>query len=198
MMWAIILAVAIALLASTDGQENGSNLPMVSLRLEIESMTSNATDACNGGDVGLTNTSVLVQYRLTSSPQGETVTEWRFLAEIDPKIELNDILDLPPDDESSVQGTVQGVQFRLLQLEHGGGSCNCWSVLTAMVMWSGSNCTDNICVENIRGHHCYRMSANQENQRYICGGTASGARGFISKATQLKEGDGNSFEMCPQ
>ena len=192
-MWAlnaIVLALAIALPASVGGQ---GSVQIVSFRLEIESMTSNATDACNGGDVGLTNTSVLVQYRLTNSPQGTTLTEWRFLAEIDPKIGLDETLELPPHDGSSVQG----VQFRLLQLEHGGGSCNCWRVGTAMVMWSGSNCTDNVCVENIRVHHCYRMSANQENQRYFCGGTASEARGFISNATQLKEGDGNSFSICP-
>ncbi len=103
----------------------------VSLRLQVVSYSSAATDACIGGDVGLTGNSILVQYRLITSLR--RTTEWRLLDEIDPQRGLNGTFDLPPLQDLPLGS---GVQFRLLQLEHGGGSCNCWMLEEAVVVWN--------------------------------------------------------------
>ncbi len=138
------LLVIVVFLAS--GGETGSNLH---LRLQVVKYTSNATDACIGGDVGLTNTSVLVQFRATSQ-QRTSESEWRFLAVIDLKLGLNESLELPD---------MQRVQFRLLQLEHGGGSCNCWMLEEAVVEWqnrTGQNSAHN----DIFAHgYCFSTSS---------------------------------------
>ena len=131
--------VLVALLASAESQQ-------LSLRLCVVSYTSDAEHACIGGDVGLTDTSVLVQYRLDSEPS------WIDVADINPKQGFNDTLHLHP----------RSSQLRLLQLEHGGGSCNCWSVEEASI--TRYNDTTQINCSTI--------------QNPICGDRASSARGF--------------------
>ena len=83
------------------------------------------TERCIGGDVGLTNTSILVQYRVLETvsmdPMITEVFDWQFLAEIDVSQVFGQILNF------TVNDTDQGVQIRFLQLEHGGGECNCWN-----------------------------------------------------------------------
>ena len=90
----------------------------MSVKLETISIMDN-DGGCVGGAVGLTNISVLLQYRTVTLPK---LSEWTFLAELSPKEASNRSLQVPQLDEGV------GVQFRLLQLEHGGGRCNCWRV----------------------------------------------------------------------
>ena len=169
------LAIVVAVLVSVEAQE-------LSLRLQVSAYSSTATDACVGGDVGLTDTSVSVQYRLASVPQGTTLSDWKVLSEIDPKIGYHETLDLPPITENSVKG----VQFRLLQLEHGGGSCNCWRVEEARATWDeGENSTTL--------SHCFRMSTADDGSLF-CGGIASRTRGFISETVHFNNG---TIEPCP-
>lgn len=81
------------------------------------------TSGCIGGDeVGLTNTSVLLQYRL----RGGSSVEWTDIAVMDVKPAMGEtnVMESVVVDSSSVAG----LQFRLLQLEHGGGECNCWTL----------------------------------------------------------------------
>ena len=106
-MW-VTRAVAIIGVLSTSGY----SLVQCTQSLRLDIVSHSNRDPCNGGDVGLTDTSVQVQYRIT----GTKVSEWNILDEIDPKIGFNGTLDL-----SSNESSVEGVQFRLLQLEHGGG-----------------------------------------------------------------------------
>ena len=165
---------------SPGGGGTTGGVRMVSLKLEVRSHPSNARDACSGGDAGLTETSIYVEYRLI---QGSNFSEWRSLFKIDPKIRFDETLELPPHNES----LVEGVQFRLLQLEHGGGSCNCWNVHKAEVMWDGKK-------GMIRKSHCSRMPiiSRGSKSHEFCNGIASRARGFISTATGEQ-----SVEMCP-
>ena len=163
-MWTAAILLALVFLALAEGQS------VVSLRLQVVSYSSDATDACIGGDVGLTETSVLVQYRFITSVQSatqSTTTDWRTLTKIDPKIGLDETLNLTIPGSSAL-----GVEFRLLQLEHGGGSCNCWSVEEAIVESIGG------LIINQEVGMCFRT---QESE--FCGGTASRARGFISTPT---------------
>ena len=167
-MWTATILLTAVFLALAKGQS------VVSLRLQVVSYSFDAEDACIGGDVGLTETSVLVQYRLITSVQSAT-TDWRVLAKIDPNIGFNETLNFTTDPGSSALGA----QFRLLQLEHGGGSCNCWSVEEAIV-------------ESIGGRQevgvCFRTQ-----ESLFCGGNASRARGFVSRSIPLSP----MLSVCP-
>ena len=149
--------VLVALLASADGQN-------LSLRLLVVSSTSDAEDACIGGDVGLADTSVLVQYRLFGKSTSEP--SWIDLTDMNPKQGFNGTLGLH---QLSISKN-QSVQLRLLQLEHGGGSCNCWSVEEALITWNHNG--DNVDIINGTHANCPRI------ENLFCDGNASQARGF--------------------
>ena len=152
---ALVLA---ALLASADSQK-------LSLRLRVVSYTSDARHACIGGDVGLADTSILVQYQFFGNSTSEP--SWIDMTEINPKQGLNDTLDL------HLLSEYENMQLRMLQLEHGGGSCNCWSVEEALVTWNSNS------VDIIHGTQtdCPRI------QNLFCGGNASTERGFTRNIT---------------
>ena len=65
---------------------------MVSLKLHLKTYSS-PFDVCARGDVGLTDNSIQVQYRLIE--QETAVSEWNTLDKIDPKIGFNGTLELP-------------------------------------------------------------------------------------------------------
>ena len=52
-----------------------------------------------------------------------TLQQWQDLAAFPAGEDTDALRSLP------LGSSVQGVQFRLLQLEHGGGGCNCWYLL---------------------------------------------------------------------
>ena len=166
--------VLVALLASVEGQ-----VRRVSIRLHVANYTSKANDACIGGDVGLTDTLVLVHYRLFTIIFNGVIyySDWIYVTKINAKEGFYGTLDLQP------HIIFLGIQLRLLQLEHGGGSCNCWSVEEALVTWNSSMHTikrDNI-IEgaNDQGQNC------PTTQTLFCGGIASEARGFLYRITRL-------------
>ena len=165
------IIVLVVLLAHTEGSNSGQ-----SLRLHLVNYTLKG--ACAGGDVGLTKTSIVAEYRLS------VTKEWKFLAEIDPKAGFNGILKLP-----FLESPVEGVQFRLLQLEHGGGGCNCWRVEEALLMWGGNNRSI------IKQTHCSKMPPSQTQ---FCGGSASSPRGFVSRTVRQGSGRGLSVMKCPR
>ena len=170
-MW-VTRAVAIIGVLSTSGY----SLVQCTQSLRLDIVNHSNSDPCNGGNVGLTDTSIQVQYRIIRTK----VSEWKTLDEIDPIIGFNGTLDLPSNESS-----VESVQFRLLQLEHGGGSCNCWRVEEAVVMRNGSN-TD------ISTDRCFETSTD----RNFCDGIASRARGFISRLYGIDEAN-TGKRMCP-
>ena len=166
-----VTLVVILFLGNAAGQQ------MVSLRLNIVPLSA-SPPSCIGGDVGLTDYSVEVQYRLIS-PQNPPVSEWRFVSEIDPSVGFDGTLSFTTDGSSE-----DGVQFRLLQLQHGGGKCNCWTVLEASAAINGGpNNTLSMCVR----------ASSRSNIYTFCGGTASKARGFISEV----QNHGNKTDECP-
>ena len=158
------------------------NVLSACLELDLEIHPVNDPDCIGGEVVGLTNTSVLLEYRQTDNETTDTPPEWMFLADISvsPDAGFNGTLEIPVN--SSLPG---GVQLRLLQLEHGGGVCNCWTVERMELTVASSEPvvfnTSNNNLENL----CYRsdspMAAN------ICdhGGGAGEARGLITKVVNI-------------
>ena len=147
----------------------------VALNLSIDPVPAN----CIGDGVGLTNTSVLMEYRIVntiSSPA--SVGEWRYLAaEI---ITLSRSLKEKLDDSAA-----EGFQLRLLQLEHGGGWCNCWKLISISVD-CGGDMTDTstaMCSQQGLG-----------SGMLFCGDYASRARGLI---TEVYCSVSNNSEPCP-
>ena len=127
---------------------------------------------CIGGGIGLTNTSVVVEYRIvntTSSPA--SVGEWRFLADLLPNNVSLSILTQLHDSAAA-----DGFQLRLLQLEHGGGMCNCWK-LTSINVDCGVGMTDTSTAT------CSQQGLLIESDEALlfCGGYASMARGMITE-----------------
>ena len=136
---------------------------------------------CNGGDTGLTNTSVLVEYRVVNTTSStSSVGEWRYLYGV---VVGNGIVNLPRaqlDDDS-------GFQLRLLQLEHGGGECNCWTLSSFSV-----DCGESITSTNIT--LCSEQARFFTTSSVFCGGYASRARGMI---TEVYCSVSNNSEACP-
>ena len=97
---------------------------LVAVDLTINSLQN--TGDCVGGNVGLTDTSVQLQYReFRTSDSGQS--NWMTLVSIPINGSQNIISVM--ENINTVASSVLGVQFRLLQLEHGGGECNCWEVM---------------------------------------------------------------------
>ena len=149
---------------------------------------------CVGGPVaGLTNTSVLVQYRLNPGNN----TEWTYLADIS--------LD------ETFYGTLQAIdvqdsiQFRLLQQEHGGGACNCWTIRAFILRDANNNSSQLIAVDItnsvFREFLCYRSNKRFERffERRMCAGVAAGeVRGIITKVFAIANNNVSiADDACP-
>ena len=142
------------------------------------------TERCIGGDVGLTNTSILVQYRVLETvsmdPMITEVLDWKFLAEIDVSQGIAaQILNF------TVNDTEQGVQIRFLQLEHGGGECNCWNFTKNFAIYLDG--ADSIFISGCTITPVHNLAT-------ICGLSASEPRGATTIGYYFTGSDG---EMCP-
>ena len=129
-----------------------------------------STLRCIGGRVvGLTNTTVQLQYRTisTTSVIGDWITVDALPVNISSAVAHNLNFD----------STVGGVQFRTLQLEHGGGGCNCWRNSFSVDGASRSTSA------------CFRVPTSGS----FCDGNARDARGVIRSALYFNM----SGEDCP-
>ena len=145
---------------------------LVAVDVTINSLQN--TGDCVGGNVGLTDTSVQVQYReFTTSDSGSGQSDWMTLV----SIPINGSQNISVMENMTLADSVFGVQFRLLQLEHGGGECNCWEVMQVQGRVNNS--------ASLLNNHCL--------VRY-CGGSASDARGVITEALYF---NGSSDNRCP-
>ena len=144
---------------------------LVAVDLTINSLQN--TGDCVGGNVGLTDTSVQVQYReITDS--GDRQSDWMTLI----SIPINGSQNISVMENMTLaNSSVFGVQFRLLQLEHGGGECNCWDVMQVQGRFNNST--------SLLTNYCL--------VRY-CGGSASDARGVITEALYF---NGSNVNRCP-
>ena len=154
----------------------------VALNLTIDPVNLN----CIGGGVGLTNTSVLMEYRIVntiSSPA--SVGEWRYLAaEI-----ITRTITIERNAAQIDYSAADGFQLRLLQLEHGGGQCNCWR-LNSISVDCGGDMTDTSTAM------CSQQGLNIIGSDIIlfCLDYASRARGMI---TEVYCSVSNNSEPCP-
>ena len=145
---------------------------LVAVDLTINSLQN--TGDCVGGNVGLTDTSVQVQYReFVTSGSDSGQNEWMTLV----SIPINGSQNISVMENMTLADSVFGVQFRLLQLEHGGGECNYWEVIQVQGRVNNS--------ASLLNNHCL--------VRY-CGGSASDARGVITEALYFGL---NSGSRCP-
>ena len=139
---------------------------------------------CFGGDVGLTDTSIMLQYIMvieddavhpSSSEATTTQDEWTTVAALEP---LNVSLHGQVSANFSVDSSVEGLQFRLLQLEHGGGSCNCWTLESMAVTLD--NHTEALVGE---GDICFTSSemGHRLGLGTYCYGGADKGRGSITR-----------------
>ncbi len=138
----------------------------VTVNLDFSPTRCQNTYACIGEDVGLTNTSILFQYReIAVVNSTATPLEWRFL---DVLRCCDDPLNVNSGHNLSISEL--GVQFRLLQLEHGGGSCNSWVIRKITITSSSVDITGLLSL-------CYSVHFGG-----CLTSSASEARGYISNA----------------
>ena len=167
MKW--LVEVALVFIVSLDVVVSSH---LVAVDLTINSLQN--TGDCVGGNVGLTDTSVQVQYReITDSGDGQS--DWMTLVSI-PINGSQNIISVMED--MTLADSVFGVQFRLLQLEHGGGECNCWDVMQVQG----------------RVNNSASLYFNDSCLVRYCGGSASDARGVITEALYFT---GSSDNRCP-
>ena len=115
-----IICAAILTLASSHGRTSCNTINSTVL-YTISSVNSSV---CIGGQkVGLTDTSIKLEYReVFDCGANMSLSQWKQAAVI--PVEDNGVQNVT----LSYPEAVQGIQLRLLQLEHGGGGCNCWEV----------------------------------------------------------------------
>ena len=148
----------------------------VAIELEIEPRSN--SDCIGGPVVGITNPSVLLEYRQIVPETADPFPEWLFLADIDVNKSFDQTLGI------NVDSTLPpGVQFRLLQLEHGGGGCNCWRVERMEVAVNSSVLELEFIEGNERDIECSRVGSSP--YKSFCGHLASEARGFITTVIYL-------------
>lgn len=177
-----VLVLAVFLMSAVTGQLSSVN---VGLGLDLQSVAG----PCLGGNtLGLTNTSVLVEYRLIqineSSPNATaSVQEWRFLAEVNASQgfdqHLSLVIELPVDSH--------GFQLKLLQTEHGGGGCNCWRVASIVL----GNCSNGS--YNASGA-CSKEGGGTSGSLNFCLDYPPNPRGMITAAFYCSE---LSSDECP-
>ena len=147
------------------------------VNVAIRNYADNQWTCIGGEEVGLTNTSVQFQYRTISTTSA--IGNWITLAALPVDATSSTTLILDFND------SVKGVQFRLLQLEHGGRGCNCWRMEAFNFM-------------TISGDACYIKGSQSQSRsignRRFCGGIASDARGLISRVLYF---NGTNGEDCP-
>lgn len=149
---------------------------------------------CNSA--GLITPTVLLQFRIaeaaTAGSGGAVIIpdEWTLMAEI-PVDKLRQRLNnLGAPSLSNSSNSSLGVQFRLLQLEHGGGICNCWNLAMFSVkldggasMTLGSNTV------------CFDSPTSGFTTEFCQGGVGTlEARGMITTVLYFS---GNNGERCP-
>ena len=90
----------------------------------LYTISSVNSSVCIGGQkVGLTDTSIKLEYReVFDCGANLSLRQWKQAAVI--PVEDNGVQNVV----ISYPEAVQGIQLRLLQLEHGGGGCNCWEL----------------------------------------------------------------------
>ena len=141
----------------------------ITVKLEIAS-SHGSEDDCVGGQVGLTNTSILVHYRLYESTS--PVVEWTFLRDVN----ISDNSQVTTVISTNI--SVIGAQLRFLQLEHGGEGCNCWEV---------TNLGTSYC-------HLNGSAIITGRGRRFCSGSASEARGVTTSVVYFNS---NTGDRCP-
>ena len=141
---------------------------IITVNLEIAS-SHGSENNCVGGQVGLTNTSILVHYRLYESTS--PVVEWTFLRDVN----IRDSSQATTVISTNI--SVIGVQLRFLQLEHGGEGCNCWEVtnLDINVIAGQAELSSPVPIDVVTIYcHLNGLTArNQEGPRRFCSGSAS-------------------------
>ena len=106
----------------------------INVSLNLASLSrADAGGVCYGGTAGLERTSLRLEYR--SLAGGDNEMPWTGVEGKDdiPLDSGNLQLSIPANPDES-----QCVQFRLVQEEHGGGYCNCWSVQDPQVESMGT------------------------------------------------------------
>lgn len=167
----------------------------VAVQLDYSSPLTNVE--CFGGDAALTNTSIMLQYTTaiegptmhpSSSDATDAQDEWTTLSAIKP---LNTSLYSQVSANFSVDGSVGGLQFRLLQLEHGGGSCNCWTFESMTVTLD--NQTESLLLGE--GDICFTSGEMGQGPRpgTFCYDDAGVARGSITRVLYFP---GNNGSTC--
>ena len=158
-------------------------LNAVSLTHEVslEALTIDPVDhTCNGGDTGLTNTSLLVEYRVVNTTSStSSVGEWRYLADKSTPVNI--------EREQLHDSAAGGFQIRVLQLEHGGGRCNCWILNTIRVNCEGD-------MVDTSTDMCGHQGLADDDSMLFCNDYASRARGLI---TEVYCSVSNNSEPCP-
>ena len=185
--FAFLIVLLKICLAATDSSAR------VSVRLEPYN-----DSRCFGDETrGLDDYMVRVEYRLLYSANGSNVSDWKTEFRVDPNAEP---MKMDQNIDISAMDSTQGLQVRLLQLEHNAGGCNCWSLdsltlrltlrntnqqsisSTELVLEDG-NFTESICHSELG------------NGGVFCLGNGYEARGVITRALyfpNIENGD-----RCP-
>lgn len=152
-----------------------------SVVVQLDTAPASNNTICDEGR----NVSVLLQYRLT----GSVLSEWKFLAELSPDLEEMRVATAGGPGRMNAS-----FQFRLLQLNHGGGECHCWSV-ERMEIAPSQQPQAAVIVSFTNATLCSRVS-DGENFEVFCGKSATTPRVAVTTKYLIQEG-GIEMGGCP-
>lgn len=177
-----LLAISLAVLCLCFGKKTVVFGHSVTVHLQLSSPPTSYD--CIGGEVGLSNTSIMLQYKMvqqeeapiSSSPSAATTAlrEWTDVT----ALKISSSQPSAASVTFSLDSSVQGIQFRLLQLEHGGGTCNCWTLDSMTVTLESSQAHVSLGIVDI----CF-TSGDLPGQGLgtFCNGSAGEARGSVTR-----------------
>ena len=149
------------------------------LTVVISNFTSFSLNCNRGEDVGL-YTSILLQYRLVSPPQtGISPQLWTTISVL-----LSNQHSQVVEESVYLEDSVEGVQLRLVQFEHGGGTCNCWTHSDLDVTVNNFEIVLDYCLRTV----------DEETGSLFCSPSAEEGRGEITTAVYFTKETGPS---CP-
>ena len=153
----VVAAVCVIIITSTAGQVLGRSVEI--------SLDYGESSNCSDSTTGLTTNEISLQYLLVKEAHPDQLG-WIDLA-ILPLSTLEPLVET-----LTLNDSVSGFQLRLLQLEHGGGTCNCWTINSLTV--DGQDVLD-----STREGACFTTSV-EPGLSELCYLTASQARGVIT------------------
>ncbi len=175
-----------------DGVMSDSN--SLTVRYQVRSYILTTSAECNNMD-----STIMLDYREIGMDSTGLVGGWIKLTIIIPASSLFHVFRT---DNISFSINEEHVQFRFLQLVHGGGECNCWSGQQLWITYYNDEDNSPTHLNLTAMNTCSRINAETITTRTFlvngyCGGAVNEPRGLITRVVYSDGSSSDDNNKCP-